>query len=338
MLLIHGIFKKRFNRIKRFQAVKILKNKILVLMGGFSSEREVSLRSGTAILNALLKLGYEAKALDLKTNSVQEIEDYRPDLVFVALHGKDGEDGTVQGLLEILNLPYTGSGVASSAIGINKVLTKKLLNSEGIPTAPFAILQKNTFNCSPAEIQTLIGSIGLPMVVKAATQGSSIGTYIVSQENEIANAIQSAFTYDTEVLVEKFIEGTEVTSSVIGNERVEVLPLIEITSANEFYDYESKYTPGKCSHIIPARVEQSIQDKIAELSSRVYKMIGCRGFARVDYIVDKAGNPFVLEINTIPGMTEMSLVPDAARAAGISFEELVDKIVKLGMEIPVRQP
>ena len=312
------------------------KQKVLVLMGGFSEEREVSLRSGAAVLNALKNLGYDADALDIKRSSIQTIVDYDPDLVFIALHGKDGEDGTVQGLLELLDIPYTGSGVASSAIGINKVLTKKLLTYEGIPTAPFYILKKNEFNSSLQDIQSLLERIGLPMVIKAATQGSSIGTYIVREEKDVLKAIEAAFVYDPEVLVEKFIDGTEVTSTVIGNESTEVLPLIEITSANEFYDFESKYTPGMCSHIIPARVNQDIQNKIAKLSQRVYKSLNCRGYARVDYIIDKKGNPFVLEINTIPGMTEMSLVPDAARAAGIGFEELVERIVRLGLEIPSR--
>lgn len=309
--------------------------RILVLMGGYSEEREVSLRSGAAVLKALHNLGYVAEALDLKGSPVQGIVDYKPDLVFVALHGKDGEDGTVQGLLEILGIPYTGSGVASSAIGINKVLTKKMLIYEGIPTAPFAILKKHAYLAPEIETQALLANIGLPMVIKAATQGSSIGTYIVREANGILTALEAAFTYDPEVLVEKFIDGTEVTSTVIGNEEPEVLPLIEITSANEFYDFESKYTPGMCSHIIPARVAQPIQDQIAELSKRVYKALDCRGYARIDYIIDKNGQPFVLEINTIPGMTEMSLVPDAARAAGISFEELVERIVRLGMAKPV---
>lgn len=311
------------------------KQRILVLMGGYSEEREVSLRSGAAVLKALHTLGYVAEALDLKGSPVQGIVDYKPDLVFVALHGKDGEDGTVQGLLEILGIPYTGSGVASSAIGINKVLTKKMLIYEGIPTAPFAILKKHAYLAPEIETQALLANIGLPMVIKAATQGSSIGTYIVREANGILTALEAAFTYDPEVLVEKFIDGTEVTSTVIGNEEPEVLPLIEITSANEFYDFESKYTPGMCSHIIPARVAQPIQDQIAELSKRVYKALDCRGYARIDYIIDKNGQPFVLEINTIPGMTEMSLVPDAARAAGISFEELVERIVRLGMAKPV---
>jgi len=300
-------------------------------MGGFSEEREVSLRSGAAVLKALRSLGYTAEAMDLKVISIQNIINYNPDLVFIALHGKDGEDGTVQGLLEILDIPYTGSGVASSAIGINKVLTKKLLTYEGIPTAPFLILHKSEFDSSQ-DVQSLLNRIGLPMVIKAATQGSSIGTYIVQEEKNVLKAIEAAFAYDPEVLAEKFIDGTEVTSTVIGNETTEVLPLIEITSTNEFYDFESKYTPGMCNHIIPARVNEDIQNKIAELSQRVYKSLNCLGYARVDYIIDQEGNPFVLEINTIPGMTEMSLVPDAARAAGVGFEELVEKIVRLGMQ------
>lgn len=315
----------------------MLKEKILVLMGGYSEEREVSLRSGAAVLNALKNLGYDAAALDLKGSSVQAIADYNPDLVFIALHGKDGEDGTVQGLLEIMGIPYTGSGVASSAIGINKVLTKKILMYERIPTAAFAILKKHDFISPERELQSLLENIGLPMVIKAATQGSSIGTFIVHQESDVLVAIEAAFQYDSEVLVEKFIDGIEVTSTIIGNELTRVLPLIEITSANEFYDFESKYTPGMCNHIIPARIEKHLQDKVADLSERVYKSLSCRGYARVDFIIDKTGNPFVLEINTIPGMTEMSLVPDAARAAGISFEELVERIARLGLETPIRQ-
>ncbi len=311
----------------------MLKNKILVLMGGYSEEREVSLRSGAAVLNALIKLGYDAISLDLKGSSLKAIEDHKPDLVFLTLHGKDGEDGTVQGLLELMGIPYTGSGVASSAIGINKILTKKILVYEGIPTAPFTILKNKP---SAIELQSLLDLIGLPMVIKAATQGSSIGTYIVRKSDAIMAAIEASFEYGSDVLVEKFIDGTEVTSTVIGNDITQVLPLIEITSANEFYDYESKYTPGMCNHIIPARLSEDTQTIVAKLSEKVYKALGCRGYARVDFIVDNDGNPFVLEINTIPGMTEMSLVPDAARAAGISFEELVEKILILGMETPVR--
>ena len=313
------------------------RERILVLMGGYSEEREVSLRSGQAVLNALKSKGYEALGMDLKGTALQEITEYHPDLVFIALHGKDGEDGTVQGMLEIMGIPYTGSGVASSAIGMNKVLTKKLLIYEGIPTAPFIILKKNEFTEPDRELSQLLKIIGLPMVIKAATQGSSIGTFIVYNSDQIMDAIMAAFKYDNELLVEQFIEGTEVTSTVLGNESLQVLPLIEITSANEFYDYESKYTPGLCQHIIPARIAEEIRSNVAGLSERVYRAIGCRGYSRVDFIIDTAGQPLVLEINTLPGMTEMSLVPDAARAAGISFEELVEKIVRMALEIPLRR-
>ncbi|MDD4802235.1 MAG: D-alanine--D-alanine ligase [Syntrophomonas sp.] len=314
----------------------MLKERVLVLMGGYSQEREVSLRSGAAVLKALENLGYEAAGLDLKESSIHAITDYNPDLVFIALHGKDGEDGTVQGLLEVMGIPYTGSGIAASAIGIDKILTKKILTYEGIPTADFTIIRNNNITSWESEVQSLLKNIGLPMVIKAPTQGSSIGTFIVREESAILPALKAAFEYDSEILTEKFIDGTEVTSTVIGNEVTEVLPLIEITSVNEFYDFDSKYTPGKCSHIIPARVAEELQKKIGELSERVYKAIGCRGYARIDFIIDHDGNPYVLEINTIPGMTEMSLVPDAARAVGISFDKLVEKILKLGLDIPVR--
>ncbi len=313
------------------------KEKILVLMGGWSEEREVSLRSGAAVLKALQNLGYEAQGMDLKEIAVQQIVDFHPDLVYLALHGKDGEDGTVQGMLEIMGLRYTGSGVAASAIGINKVLTKKIVSFEGIPTSPFTIIKRTDFIATDSRISDLIETIGMPLVIKAATQGSSIGTYIVKDTAAVPKAIEAAFEYDSEVLVEKFIDGTEVTSAVVGNENPEVLPLIEITSENEFYDFESKYTPGMCAHIIPARVDKHVQDRIADLSRVIYKTLNCRGCARIDFIIDKSGQSFMLEVNTIPGMTEMSLVPDAARAAGMSFEQIVDKIVKLGFEQPLRK-
>lgn len=314
------------------------KERILVLMGGYSEEREVSLRSGAAVLKAVQSLGYTAEGMDLKDLPIQNMVDYQPDLVFLALHGKDGEDGTVQGLLEILNIRYTGSGVAASAIGINKILTKKIVSYEGIPTAPFVILSKHSFGSSAGELADLVQQIGLPMVIKAATQGSSIGVYIVHHQEEVASALEAAFAFDPDVLVEKFIGGTEVTSTVIGNEQTtEALPLIEITAENEFYDYQSKYTPGMCSHIIPARVADDVQVRVGQLSQAVFKALGCQGVARVDFIIDQHNEPFVLEINTIPGMTEMSLVPDAARARGISFEQLVERIIRLGLATPAHR-
>lgn len=301
-------------------------------MGGMSEEREVSLRSGKAVLDALLTLDYEAQAIDFNSSTIKDIIDYQPDLVFIALHGKYGEDGTVQGLLESLQIPYTGSGVAASAICIDKVLSKRIFSSEGIPNAAFRIIQSHDLDDPAALRQQLIANIGLPMVVKAATQGSSIGTYIIKDENEILTAINQAFKYSREVLAEKFIDGQELTVALIGNNEPQVLPLIEITSANEFYDYESKYTQGMCDHIIPARIGEESQAEIISISKKVYKLMGCKGFARIDFMLDKNGKPYVLEVNTVPGMTAMSLVPDAARAAGINFTNLIEIIVNLGLE------
>ncbi|KUG04388.1 d-alanine--d-alanine ligase [hydrocarbon metagenome] len=304
---------------------------VLVLMGGLSEEREVSLRSGAGVYDALKKVGYQAKTLDLSRENLGKIKDISPDVVFIALHGKYGEDGTVQGYLDILGIPYTGSGVETSAICINKGTTKKIFAYEGIPTADFVIITQYEYRKKQLDLTKTVSKLGLPLVVKAATQGSSIGVYIVKTPDELKSAIEEAFKYDQEVVIEKFIEGPQLTVAIIGNEEPQVLPIIEITAANEFYDYEAKYTPGMCEHIIPARVSESVHDKVIEISKKVYTGFRCRGYARIDFMIDKDENPYVLEINTIPGMTSMSLVPDAARAAGIKYEELVDKIVCLAL-------
>lgn len=303
---------------------------VLVLMGGLSEEREVSLRSGAGVYDALKKVGYQAKTLDLNRDNLDQIKDMNPDVVFIALHGKYGEDGTVQGYLDILGIPYTGSGVETSAICMNKGTTKKILVYEGIPTADFVIVKQSEYNLNQNLLQ-IVEKLGLPLVVKAATQGSSIGVYIVKNQAELASAIEAAFAYDQEVVIEGFIDGPQLTVSVVGNEDPLVLPIIEITAANEFYDYESKYTPGMCEHLIPARISSALETQVMEISKKVYTSFKCRGYARVDFMIDKDDNPYVLEINTIPGMTAMSLVPDAARAAGISYEELVDRITRLAM-------
>ncbi|WP_046494692.1 D-alanine--D-alanine ligase family protein [Syntrophomonas zehnderi] len=314
------------------EVVEILsKERILVLMGGTSAEREVSLRSGKAVLSALLTLGYPAYALDYNHSAIDQILIDKPDLVFLALHGQNGEDGTVQGLLDSLDIAYTGSGLTSSVLCMDKVLSKKLFKYEGIPTAGYKILKKKDLIDSDA-IHTLKEEIGLPMVIKAATQGSSIGTYIVRNEEDILSAINNAFLYSHEVLAEEFIDGKELTVALLGNEQPEVLPIIEITSQNEFYDYESKYTQGMFEHIIPARIDRISEENIINISKQVYELMNCKGFARIDFMLDKNGYPYVLEVNTIPGMTELSLVPDAARAAGMSFEELVERIVRLALK------
>ncbi len=305
---------------------------VLVLMGGLSEEREVSLRSGAGVYDGLKKAGYQAKTLDLNRDNLEKIKEISPDVVFIALHGKYGEDGTVQGYLDILGIPYTGSGVETSAICMNKGTTKKIFCYEGIPTADFVIITKYKYQKSQENLSDIVGKLGLPLVVKAATQGSSIGVYIVKTSEELQSAVEEAFQYDQEVVIEKFIEGPQLTVSIVGNEEPQILPIIEITAANEFYDYESKYTPGMCEHIIPARVSEAVNAKVIEISKKVYTSFKCRGYARVDFMIDKDENPYVLEINNIPGMTAMSLVPDAARAAGISYEELVDRIVCLALQ------
>jgi len=303
--------------------------KILVLMGGWSEEREVSLKSGKAVYNGLKQAGYDVVCMDLNRENIGDIIKIKPDVVFIALHGKFGEDGTVQGYLELAGIPYTGSGVEASAVCINKALSKKIFTYEGIPTAPYMLVTQAIL--TDEIVEDIKSQIGIPVVIKAATQGSSIGTYIVKEPREIMNAIKSALTYSDEVVIEKYIDGIQLTVAVIGNQNPVILPPIEITSKNDFYDYESKYTPGMCEHIIPARIEEQLNHKIEEISKQVYEKMGCRGFARIDFMVDREGNPFVLEVNTIPGMTEMSLVPDAARAAGFTFESLVDKIIKLAV-------
>lgn len=305
--------------------------KVLVLMGGTSAEREVSLRSGSNAAAALQEKGYQVETMDLGNNNIDQIKQTAPDVVFIALHGQNGEDGTVQGYLELLGIPYTGSGVATSAICMNKVLTKKLLGYDGLPTPDYVVIEKNGFQKSGLGVDCLIDNLGLPLVVKAATQGSSIGTYIVSSREEILPAILEAFAFDNQVLLEKFIDGVLLTVSILGNDDPLVLPIIEIVSQNEFYDYESKYTPGMSDHIIPARISAEAAQRVNQISEQAYRLMGCRGFARVDLIVDRKGQPYILELNTIPGLTETSLVPDAARAVGIDYPELIERLVNLAL-------
>ncbi|MGE5398088.1 MAG: D-alanine--D-alanine ligase [Chitinophagales bacterium] len=307
--------------------------RIAVLMGGKSKEREVSLRSGDAVANALEKKGHQVERIDAADSLAAQLERFNPDVAFIALHGKFGEDGTVQGLLELMNIPYTGSGVASSAICMNKVLTKRILTSEGIPTAPYLVLNRLLESSSPSEFSSrIIKELGLPVVIKAATQGSTIGTSIVKHETALEEAITESLVYDHEVLAEKFIAGIEVTASVLGNRNPRLLPLIEIVSSSGVYDYESKYTPGGSSHIIPARLSNNVTDIVKAIAIKTFAALGCKGLGRVDIIITDQNQPHVLEMNTIPGMTDLSLFPDAARHAGISFEDLVEEVARLALE------
>ena len=312
--------------------MSITKNsKIVVVCGGFSSEREISLRSGNAVYNALLKNGYANTILfDLNRENAGQIIEIRPDIVFIALHGKGGEDGCIQGLLELAGIPYTGPGVGASAVCMNKIFTKQVLNDAGLPTAKFFVLRKEECKDYEEKSRFLIDKIGLPMVLKSPCQGSSIGVVIVKDANEMVSAMQEVFKYGEHLLAEQFVDGTEITLPIMGNEELTVLPVIEITSERDFYDYTSKYTPGLCHHIIPACIDAKTEKQVVEIGKKAYHILNCCGLARIDFIVDKVHGPMIIEVNTSPGMTDMSLFPDAARYVGISYEELVEKILLLG--------
>ncbi len=306
--------------------------KIMVICGGVSSEREVSLRSGKTIYEALLRSGFTNVVLyNLTKDNMKGILEARPDIVFLGLHGKGGEDGCIQGMLELAGIPYTGPGVCASAICMNKIMTKRVLDNAGLPTAKFVTFSKDECNDLNKVEAQLIEKIGLPMVLKSPSQGSSIGVVIVHKQKEIKPAIEEIFQYGKYLLVEQFVSGTEITLPILGNEELTVLPIIEITSEREFYDFKSKYTPGLCHHIIPACIDKKSEKEAIEIGKKAYKVLECSGIARIDFIVDKVKGPVIIEVNTLPGMTDMSLVPDAARYTGISYEKLVEMILDYGM-------
>ena len=247
--------------------------KVLVLMGGISTEREVSLRSGAAVAEALAKKDYEVKTLDITKESIGQIQEINPDVVFIALHGKGGEDGCIQGMLEWMGYPYTGPGVAASAICMDKILTKKILVNKNIKTPEF--MEFDSAESTREQIEKeILKNFSLPVVLKASCQGSSIGVSIVGNEKELSKEISEIIKYGDSILVEAFVEGTEVTVPIIGNNELKAFPVIEITSENEFYDYQSKYTQGMCQHIIPARIDEKTYKQAKESIVREYKLEG----------------------------------------------------------------
>lgn len=304
--------------------------KIVVVMGGPSTEAEVSRRSGTAILEALKAKGYNAEGLELNPATfANDIKASGAEFVFNALHGKFGEDGIIQGTLEMMGIPYTGSGVMAAAVTMDKVATKRFFMAEGIPTP-----KAHTYFRYEFKKRDLTGEIlqefSVPVVVKASSQGSSIGVVIVEKAEELEAALSEAFKYDREVLVEKFIKGRELTVAVWGNEeKQEALPIIEITTVTGRYDYVTKYKVGASTHIIPAPLPEEVTKKVKEIAIRAFAVCGCSGMARVDFMLGEDNQPYVIEVNTIPGMTETSLVPDAGRAAGIEFPELCARILAM---------
>lgn len=304
--------------------------KIVVVMGGPSTEAEVSRRSGTAILEALKAKGYNAEGLELNPATfANDIKASGAEFVFNALHGKFGEDGIIQGTLEMMGIPYTGSGVMAAAVTMDKVATKRFFMAEGIPTPKAHTYFRYEFKKRDLTGETL-QEFSVPVVVKASSQGSSIGVVIVEKAEELEAALSEAFKYDREVLVEEFIKGRELTVAVWGNEeKQEALPIIEITTVTGRYDYVTKYKVGASTHIIPAPLPEEVTKKVKEIAIRAFAVCGCSGMARVDFMLGEDNQPYVIEVNTIPGMTETSLVPDAGRAAGIEFPELCARILAM---------
>lgn len=295
-----------------------LKGKIGVLLGGLSKERDVSLRSGAAVAKALRAKGYDVIEIDAGRDVAERLKAEGVSAAFLALHGRYGEDGAMQGLLEILGIPYTGSGPLASAIGMDKELTKRLVAPTGVKTAAWKVIKRDevgAFRTSP---------LPLPLVVKPNREGSTIGISIVRTEEEFIPALQDAAKLDETILVESFITGAEVTVAVVGGR---ALPVVEIVPKSGFYDYASKYTKGATEYVVPARISDEIRDRLQKTSEKIWTLLGLSGFARMDYIVASDGEHF-LEVNTIPGMTETSLVPKAAAAAGISFEDLCEEVLK----------
>ncbi len=302
---------------------------VAVLQGGRSAERDVSLNTGAQVATALRGRGFDVTTIDTaERDFIDRIRDTRPGVAFICLHGRFGEDGTMQGLLELLDVPYVGSGVLASALAMNKVFSKHIFAMEGLPTPDHITLRTG----ETADHGAIVASLGERLVVKPANEGSSVGMTIVHDVGGLPAAIELAFRYDPLVIVEAFVEGTEVTVGVIGNDGPVALPTLEIVPGNEFYDYESKYVPGMSRHIIPARVSDEARVECQRIAVAAHVALGCRGISRADVIVTPQGDVLLLEVNTIPGMTSTSLLPDAARAAGIEFPQLCERLVGYALE------
>ncbi len=293
--------------------------KVAVLLGGKSAERPVSLKSGGMVLAALRSRGVDAHAFDPAERGLDEILDERFDCAFIVLHGRFGEDGTIQGVLEWLGIPYTGSGVLASALAMDKLRTKLLWQAGGIPTPPWEILRADS------DFGAIAGRLGMPLMVKPVNEGSSIGMSKVRAAGALDEAYACAVNYDRTVIAEKFIEGSELTASILGEQ---ALPLIRLETPRDFYDYDAKYTADDTRYILPCGLPEAREREIQELCLAAFRALGCRGWGRVDLMLDRAGEPYLLEVNTAPGMTDHSLVPMAARAIGLSYEDLCVRILE----------
>ena len=298
-----------------------------VLMGGQSSEREVSLRTGAAVHRALSRRGYDAVTIDVGSSLVHDIREQKIVIAFLALHGPGGEDGAIQGFLETLGIPYTGSGVQASAIGMHKVTTKTILAAHKIPVPSGTVIKRGESVSSARALRA--AKLHWPVVIKPASEGSTIGVTILKKPSQWNEALALAHRYDPDAMVEDYIPGHEVTVSILGRqgEPPLVLPAVEIVAPGGFYDFSAKYEKGKTQYLCPAPLAAQVTKQIRALALRTYEVLGCAGAARVDFRITPRGRPYVLEINTVPGMTETSLLPMAAAQAGIGYDELAERIL-----------
>jgi D-alanine-D-alanine ligase len=296
------------------------KARVAVVMGGSSAEREISIQTGSGVMRALQSLGYDAQSLDYDQKFLDAIREIAPDVVFNALHGPGGEDGHVQALLDFLGIPYTGSGVEAAALAMDKHITKKLLAAEGLPTAAWDV-----FDLAGGTLPLLPGSLDLPLVIKPRFEGSSQGVVIVRTHEQWTSAMLAAAKTYSQIMAEEFLDGREFTVPILGEE---ALPVIEIIpNADEFYTFDAKYAAGGSTHIVPAKIDEDLAARLQMIALSVHRLLGLRDYSRTDFIVTKEGRPQILEINTLPGLTATSLVPDACAAVGISYEALVDRLV-----------
>ena len=301
-----------------------------LICGGTSTERQVSLKSAAQVQDALDKEKYNILRFDSKTDLDKLVSNaHRIDIALIILHGPMGEDGTIQGLLELLGIPYQGSGVLGSALAMNKAASKQLYEFAGLLVPAYEVVRKG----DPLQVEAWICRLGLPIVVKPASSGSSIGMSIVKSQDGLTEAIAKAFANDRTVLLEAFIKGVELTCSVIGNEDLKALPLVEIIpdKMHDFFDYEAKYTPGHTQEICPARIDDALTEKAQQYGKMAHRALYCKGYSRTDMIL-KDREIYIIETNTIPGMTPTSLLPISARAAGMSFAHLLDELIRLSLE------
>ena len=310
-------------------------SRVAVLKGGRSLERQVSLRSGARVEDALARLGHEVVSVDVGLDLIRRLREARPEVAFVALHGRDGEDGTVQELLEILGVPYTGSGVLACVRAMDKVLTKHLMVDAGIPTPEFFAFSETAFrDLGAAEALPAIEErLSFPIVVKPSSQGSALGVKFAATAADVPAALVSAFSYDPKVLLERHVAGRELAVSVLDGEP---LPVVEaVPRGDSFYDFESRYDIGATDFVCPAQLPAGATERVQELALATYRLLGLAGFGRVDLMLDSAdGEPYVLEANPIPGLTGTSLLPQAAEAGGIGFDSLVEQLLELAETRP----